>query len=254
MPCLLRSVLTGSYHNYFKIYDVESGSDTLLQADKSAFKAKKIGGVKSGPKGKQGQMETTGIDFNKKIVSATFAQACVGTLPLTISTSLAPNSFTAAGILARTRLRSPRPTTSSSTRPSNRLLVKPCARLRPARHSLRPALPSVRSRPPQLVSPSIQSSRPSFVEFGRQRGPQIPPSLPGSTPFHALSFASPFSRFSTGAFPTFFVSSPQPPSFLGVVFPLLFRVLFKSNSTPSPSPVVFSTSPSLSSFRTLLDY
>jgi serine/threonine-protein phosphatase 2A regulatory subunit B len=67
-----RSVLTGSYHNYFKIYDVESGSDTLLQADKSAFKAKKIGGVKTGPKGKQGQMETTGIDFNKKILHSSW--------------------------------------------------------------------------------------------------------------------------------------------------------------------------------------
>jgi serine/threonine-protein phosphatase 2A regulatory subunit B len=69
-----RSVLTGSYHNYFRIYDVESTNDIVLQADKSAFKAKKIGGVKGGPKGGKGgaatgTMETTGTDFNKKIVS-----------------------------------------------------------------------------------------------------------------------------------------------------------------------------------------
>ncbi|CDZ97234.1 protein phosphatase 2a regulatory b subunit [Phaffia rhodozyma] len=63
-----QSVLTGSYHNYFKIYDVDSSSDILLQADKSAFKAKKIGGVKGGAKGKSGAMETNGIDFNKKIL------------------------------------------------------------------------------------------------------------------------------------------------------------------------------------------
>lgn len=36
-------VMTGSYHNYFRIYDVEGSSDVILQADKSAFKtAKKV--------------------------------------------------------------------------------------------------------------------------------------------------------------------------------------------------------------------
>lgn len=66
-----RSVLTGSYHNYFRIYDVETTNDVVLQADKSAFKAKKIGGVKGAGKGAgkaPGGMETTGIDFNKKIL------------------------------------------------------------------------------------------------------------------------------------------------------------------------------------------
>ena len=34
-------VMTGSYHNYFRIYDVEGSSDVILQADKSAFKTPK---------------------------------------------------------------------------------------------------------------------------------------------------------------------------------------------------------------------
>jgi len=70
-------VLTGSYHNYFRIYDVnETGDkDTVLQADKSAFKAKKIGGPKSAQKGAPGAtgkkdgLQTDNIDFAKKIVS-----------------------------------------------------------------------------------------------------------------------------------------------------------------------------------------
>lgn len=69
--------MTGSYHNYFRIYDVmESGEkDTVLQADKSAFKAKKIGGPKNAQKGvpgatgKKDGLQTEGIDFQKKIVS-----------------------------------------------------------------------------------------------------------------------------------------------------------------------------------------
>ncbi|KAG0146441.1 hypothetical protein CROQUDRAFT_92748 [Cronartium quercuum f. sp. fusiforme G11] len=36
-------VLSGSYNNYFHIYDKEATTDIILQADKSAFKAKKIG-------------------------------------------------------------------------------------------------------------------------------------------------------------------------------------------------------------------
>lgn len=68
-----RQVLTGSYHNYFRIYDAHGTGEVVLQADKSAFKAKKIGGVagKNGPKGsgfrKEG-MNLETIDFNKKIL------------------------------------------------------------------------------------------------------------------------------------------------------------------------------------------
>lgn len=50
-----RSVLTGSYNNYFHIYDRNTKDDILLQADKSAFKAKKVGSTKN-----------RGVGFNKK--------------------------------------------------------------------------------------------------------------------------------------------------------------------------------------------
>lgn len=73
-----RHVLTGSYNNYFHIYDREASTDVVLQADKSAFKAKKTGGVK-GAKGLGGKNAAKGvngktpidvdsIDFNKKIL------------------------------------------------------------------------------------------------------------------------------------------------------------------------------------------
>ena len=77
-----RNVLTGSYHNYLRIFDVETLNDVVLQADKSAFKAKKIGGPLPGNKqiaAKNGvkpalkdpmQLET--LDFNKKILHASW--------------------------------------------------------------------------------------------------------------------------------------------------------------------------------------
>lgn len=77
----IRHVLTGSYHNYFRIYDSDTLNDVVLQADKSAFKAKKIGGPLPGkPGAKNGaargglrdamQLET--LDFNKKILHASW--------------------------------------------------------------------------------------------------------------------------------------------------------------------------------------
>ena len=65
----LSQVLTGSYHNYFRIYDVNGDNDIVLQADKSAFKAKKIGGARGKAPGKKEGLQTEGIDFSKKIVS-----------------------------------------------------------------------------------------------------------------------------------------------------------------------------------------
>lgn len=40
-----KKVLTGSYNNYFHIFDKDDSSDVVLQADKSAFKAKKLAGA-----------------------------------------------------------------------------------------------------------------------------------------------------------------------------------------------------------------
>lgn len=76
-----RHVLTGSYHNYFRIYDVDTLNDVVLQADKSAFKAKKIGGplpgnknLRNGPKGGalRDAMQLDTLDFNKKILHASW--------------------------------------------------------------------------------------------------------------------------------------------------------------------------------------
>ncbi|KAH8926218.1 protein phosphatase PP2A regulatory subunit B [Atractiella rhizophila] len=75
-------ILSGSYNNYFHIYDVEGQTDVPLQADKSAFKAKKMGAGKkstnvgfpgkAAPKngGKIGDMDA--LDFNKKILHASW--------------------------------------------------------------------------------------------------------------------------------------------------------------------------------------
>ena len=69
--------MTGSYHNYFRIYNAEGGGgpagEITLQADKSAFKKKVIGGVSGrpgAPKTANGKnvMATEVIDFNKKIL------------------------------------------------------------------------------------------------------------------------------------------------------------------------------------------
>lgn len=74
-------MLTGSYHNYFRIYDTDNLSDVVLQADKSAFKAKKIGGplpgkpgMKNGPRtgGLRDAMQADTLDFNKKILHASW--------------------------------------------------------------------------------------------------------------------------------------------------------------------------------------
>jgi serine/threonine-protein phosphatase 2A regulatory subunit B len=89
-----KNVMTGSYNNNFMIYPSEEGKDTevVLQADKSAFKAKKVGiptpmntasspGTgKDGKKGSRANSPAGGaqrmrketdadqIDFNKKIL------------------------------------------------------------------------------------------------------------------------------------------------------------------------------------------
>ncbi|KAK7061031.1 protein phosphatase 2A regulatory subunit cdc55 [Paramarasmius palmivorus] len=76
-----KHVLTGSYHNYFRIYDVDTLDDVVLQADKSAFKIKKIGGpgaqkmgAKNGarPNGLRDMMSLDTLDFNKKILHASW--------------------------------------------------------------------------------------------------------------------------------------------------------------------------------------
>jgi serine/threonine-protein phosphatase 2A regulatory subunit B len=68
--------LTGSYSNYFHVFDKNGKSDVLLQADKSAFKSKrsqsaaksKLMGSKKVTKKEEINVDT--IDFNKKILHA----------------------------------------------------------------------------------------------------------------------------------------------------------------------------------------
>jgi len=67
--------MTGSYHNYFRIYDTDGKDDVILQADKSAFKtAKKIGtGGKGSPQkangaGAKPALPSDAVDFSKKIL------------------------------------------------------------------------------------------------------------------------------------------------------------------------------------------
>lgn len=78
----LRSILSGSYNNNFHIYDKNAETDVVLQADKSAFKAKKVGAQKNkgGANAKGAQkangvrtpVDTDTIDFNKKILHASW--------------------------------------------------------------------------------------------------------------------------------------------------------------------------------------
>ncbi|CAO3590284.1 unnamed protein product [Absidia cylindrospora] len=70
-------VMTGSYNNTFHLYDREGKSDITLQADKSAFKAKRLGSSKNkmamtrGP-GKGSVVGSDPTDFNKKILHSSW--------------------------------------------------------------------------------------------------------------------------------------------------------------------------------------
>jgi len=77
-------VLSGSYNNNFHIYDKNAETDVVLQADKSAFKAKKVGAQKNkaagiganknakGANGVRTPIDVDNIDFNKKILHASW--------------------------------------------------------------------------------------------------------------------------------------------------------------------------------------
>src|SRR5690606_5076241 len=73
-----KNVMTGSYNNNFMIYPSDPAKETeiVLQADKSAFKAKKVGipmPMNGGNKklradGMRKETDADAIDFNKKIL------------------------------------------------------------------------------------------------------------------------------------------------------------------------------------------
>jgi serine/threonine-protein phosphatase 2A regulatory subunit B len=69
----IRYVLSGSYSNYFHIYDKSSKNEVTLQADKSAFKMKKGAsnkgkGLSLGRKNKKEEINVDTVDFTKKIL------------------------------------------------------------------------------------------------------------------------------------------------------------------------------------------
>jgi serine/threonine-protein phosphatase 2A regulatory subunit B len=71
--------LTGSYSNYFHVYDLQYDTDILLQADKSAFKAKRAGSSKNklGPSGRkltrrEDYLNCDALEYTKKIVHASW--------------------------------------------------------------------------------------------------------------------------------------------------------------------------------------
>ena len=71
--------ITGSYSNFFHIYDLQRENDTLLQADKNAFKAKRAGSTKNklGPGGRkltrrEEYLNVDTLEYNKKIIHASW--------------------------------------------------------------------------------------------------------------------------------------------------------------------------------------
>ncbi|ORX61775.1 protein phosphatase PP2A regulatory subunit B [Hesseltinella vesiculosa] len=70
-------VMTGSYNNTFHLYDREGKNDVTLQADRNAFKAKRMGPTKNKmsmgrPTSKNSQMGADPTDFSKKILHASW--------------------------------------------------------------------------------------------------------------------------------------------------------------------------------------
>ncbi|KAJ7936353.1 hypothetical protein B0H13DRAFT_2303742 [Mycena leptocephala] len=65
-----RQFLTGSYHNYFRVYDAEGENNVVLQADKAVLRTKK--GGKVAPRSLLEAMQTEPQDFNKKIAHASW--------------------------------------------------------------------------------------------------------------------------------------------------------------------------------------
>lgn len=72
-------MLTGSYNNNFYIYGRDGKTDITLQADKSAFKAKRVNAAKNkvaprvnSKNGKKDEINVDSIDFSKKILHASW--------------------------------------------------------------------------------------------------------------------------------------------------------------------------------------
>ncbi|OBZ85400.1 Protein phosphatase PP2A regulatory subunit B [Choanephora cucurbitarum] len=66
-------VMTGSYNNTFHLYDREGNTDITLQADKSAFRSKRLGGSKNKMSmTRNSALNADNMDFNKKILHSSW--------------------------------------------------------------------------------------------------------------------------------------------------------------------------------------
>ncbi|KAG1468984.1 hypothetical protein G6F56_003524 [Rhizopus delemar] len=65
-------VMTGSYNNTFHLYDREGKTDVTLQADKSAFRSKRIGTTKNKMSIARNSAATDNMDFSKKILHSSW--------------------------------------------------------------------------------------------------------------------------------------------------------------------------------------
>lgn len=68
--------MTGSYSNNFSIFNVDGSEEVPLQADKSAFRAKRLGSAKNklalGRNGNNKRDDMEPVDFSKKILHASW--------------------------------------------------------------------------------------------------------------------------------------------------------------------------------------
>jgi serine/threonine-protein phosphatase 2A regulatory subunit B len=66
-------VMTGSYNNMFHLYDREGKTDIALQADKSAFRSKRLGSSKNKMSmARNSTPNADNMDFNKKILHSSW--------------------------------------------------------------------------------------------------------------------------------------------------------------------------------------
>ncbi|CAO0792890.1 unnamed protein product [Mucor circinelloides] len=66
-------VMTGSYNNMFHLYDREGKTDIALQADKSAFRSKRLGSSKNKMSmARNSNPNADNMDFNKKILHSSW--------------------------------------------------------------------------------------------------------------------------------------------------------------------------------------
>ena len=70
-PCLFRHIMTGSYNNFFKMFDRDLKREVTLEASRENMKPKMVlkpRKVCTGNKRKKDEISVDCLDFNKKIL------------------------------------------------------------------------------------------------------------------------------------------------------------------------------------------